>query len=90
MACRAWAWFLPKFPVIFFPTEIFSAGFFWPPSNQVVLLAVGLALVIFLAGIGEDSVSLYMAFMYLFTVLLFFGQDMQNKPDGSLCALSVV
>ena len=31
MGRRAWACFLPRIPVIFFPTGFFSAGFFLVP-----------------------------------------------------------
>ena len=41
MGCRAWAWFLPRFPVIFFPYGIFSAGFFWPIFRRITFF-VGL------------------------------------------------
>ena len=69
MGCRAWAWFLPRFPVIFFPTGFFRQVFSGP---HLTTMPCCTALVSFLAVIGgilEDGVELYMAFMYLFTVL---------------------
>ena len=27
-------WFLPRFPVRFFPLGVLWAGFFWPPSDR--------------------------------------------------------
>ena len=27
-------WFLPRFPVRFFPLGVLFAGFFWPPSDR--------------------------------------------------------
>ena len=52
MGCRAWAWFLPRFPVIFFPYGVFFGRFFLAPVQPLCLVSGCPALVIFLAAIG--------------------------------------
>ena len=62
---------------------LFSAGFF---SG---LVSGCTALLSFLAVIGRRRcLALYGLYVLIYCTLVL-GQDMQNKPNGSLCALSV-